>query len=586
MANNQKIDNGLLGSFVTEAEEQPDGSYRQVIKVAETVGGGSGTEYTEGDADASITGTAILWEDSADTLATVSASSPLPVDGTVTANLSATDNAVLDAIAASTAAIEAGQLPDSHGVTVDNASIAITAASLPLPSGAATSANQQTDALTDTELRATPVPVSAASLPLPSGAATSANQQTDALTDTELRATPVPIKLPQGSIDTFAHLMTAQSNNQIDIQFYRDTPASLVNVSATAGGSASASGGTATFSTSTNSNGNAKGVTGQTTIYHSGAEMYALFTAAWPNGGGSAGSFQRIGLYDDNDGFFIGYEGTTFGITVRKGGSDTQTAKSSFSQDDLTGGASSQFTRTGSPEAIDLTKLNVFRVRFGWLGSAPIEFEILSPDDNWVLFHEIKQPNLSATASIENADLPITAHVDNNGANSTDLQILSNCWGAGTTLAQGKISDSLSTEALATLNRSVIAGETTAGGGGLVNVKVTPSGALEVEAQAAFASISTVSDNKLGSVVAVDVTSTTLVAANTDRFNVVIENRTSQDIFICLGPTATTATAFMILYDKGDVLNIPGWYHNGAISAIHAGTGTKNVQVTEVEDIP
>lgn len=42
--------------------------------------------------------------------------------------------------------------------------------------GLATSANQQTDALTNTELRAMPVPVSATSLPLPTGAATSALQ--------------------------------------------------------------------------------------------------------------------------------------------------------------------------------------------------------------------------------------------------------------------------------------------------------------------------------------------------------------------------------------------------------------------------
>lgn len=47
-----------------------------------------------------------------------------------------------------------------------------------LPSGAATAANQQTDALTDTQLRAVAVPVSAASLPLPTGAATLAEQQT------------------------------------------------------------------------------------------------------------------------------------------------------------------------------------------------------------------------------------------------------------------------------------------------------------------------------------------------------------------------------------------------------------------------
>lgn len=41
---------------------------------------GGGTEYTEGDTDASITGKAILWEDDSDTLRAVSADKPLPVD--------------------------------------------------------------------------------------------------------------------------------------------------------------------------------------------------------------------------------------------------------------------------------------------------------------------------------------------------------------------------------------------------------------------------------------------------------------------------------------------------------------------------
>lgn len=40
---------------------------------------GGGTQYTEGDTDATITGTAFLWEDGANTLATVSAANPLPV---------------------------------------------------------------------------------------------------------------------------------------------------------------------------------------------------------------------------------------------------------------------------------------------------------------------------------------------------------------------------------------------------------------------------------------------------------------------------------------------------------------------------
>ena len=49
------------------------------VNVVQTSGAGS-TQYTEGDTDASITGNAILWEDAGDTLATVSATSPLPVE--------------------------------------------------------------------------------------------------------------------------------------------------------------------------------------------------------------------------------------------------------------------------------------------------------------------------------------------------------------------------------------------------------------------------------------------------------------------------------------------------------------------------
>lgn len=203
-----------------------------------------------------------------------------------------------------TVALGAGAAVIGH-VIVDTApTTAITAAALPLPSGAATSANQATEIaslasidgkltaplsvtgpltdaqlrasavpvsgtvtatgpltdtqlratpvpvsgtvtatgpLTDTQLRATPVPVSgtvavtAAALPLPAGAATSANQATEitslanldvplstrtkpadqqhvivdssaaiavtgSLTDTQLRATPVNVATPQGPL--------------------------------------------------------------------------------------------------------------------------------------------------------------------------------------------------------------------------------------------------------------------------------------------------------------------------------------------------------------------------------------------------
>lgn len=58
-----------------------DGSGTQITSF------GGGTQYTEGDTDASITGTAMLWEDAGNALSTVSASKPLPVVQTGTPGL-------------------------------------------------------------------------------------------------------------------------------------------------------------------------------------------------------------------------------------------------------------------------------------------------------------------------------------------------------------------------------------------------------------------------------------------------------------------------------------------------------------------
>lgn len=240
----------------------------------------------------------------------------------------------------------------------------------------------------------------------------------------------VPVDISNsGIIDTFGKLMVSQSHNDIDIQFFRDDPNNTLVVTSAGGGAATQQTGYAEFSTSTGTTGSVKGVSLDKTHYHSGGEMFVLFTAAWLDGGQTT-SFQRIGLYDNTNGIFIGYENTTFGVTVRTGSVDTQVAKASFNVDTLSGDSASKFTRGGVVEAIDLTKTNVFRLRFGWLGSAPIRFEVLSPDGEWVLFHIVRQPNSSSTPSIESPDLPMTVELTKT-AGATNLRMNSNCWGAG-----------------------------------------------------------------------------------------------------------------------------------------------------------
>lgn len=239
-------------------------------------------------------------------------------------------------------------------------------------------------------------------------------------------------RLPWGTYDTFGKLQTVNSLNDIDVQFFRDVPANLVTVTSATGGTAVTSTGLMQLATSTGTTGAAKAVTLDLVQYRAGGEVYALFTAAWLSGG-VATSSQRIGLYDDNNGFFMGYEATAFGVTVRQNAVDgTQTAKASFNVDTLVGAAGSKYTRAGVPEAIDLTKLNLFRIRFGWLGAAPVKFEVASPDGEWVLFHIIRQPNSSATPHIYNPDLPITAHLVKT-AGATNIQFNTACWGAGST---------------------------------------------------------------------------------------------------------------------------------------------------------
>lgn len=129
--------------------------------------------------------------------------------------------------------------------------VPVSLAAVPLPSGAATAANQATEIaslasidgkltsplvvtgpLTDTELRASAVPVAASALPLPTGAATAANQATEIaslasidtkltsplavtgpLTDTELRASAVPVSVASVPLPTGAATAANQTNN-------------------------------------------------------------------------------------------------------------------------------------------------------------------------------------------------------------------------------------------------------------------------------------------------------------------------------------------------------------------------------------
>ena len=279
--------------------------------------------------------------------------------------------------------------------------------------------------------------------------------------------------------DMFQETVTATRYNVVEINYANDAPSSipLLTVTSTTTGSDSNVSGQALFTTGANTNGGTKAVTNTVVKYRPQSETFCSFTAIWPSGG-LADSYQRIGIFDNNDGFFIGYEDIVFGITIRKGGVDTQVAQASWNVDTLTGGVSSKFTRNGVPEAIDFALDNLYRIRFGWLGAAPVIWEVFSPDGQWVLFHIERYPNTSTTPALTNPDLPITLDLKKNGAGATVLDMNTACWAGGTSSPYRRITSDIDDDTLASLTRSVIAGRASTGGGTYYNVKVTPSGAL------------------------------------------------------------------------------------------------------------
>lgn len=219
----------------------------------------------------------------------------------------------------------------------------------------------------------------------------------------------------------FGQGITTSKLSLLNADFHLPLNNNDITTSITGTGTVTQQNGYASVKTGTGTTASAKIVSNRTLRYAVQREAHMAFPAAFTTPT-HASSFQRHGLYDANNGFFIGYEGLTFGITIRKAGVDTFVSKANFNKDKLNGTSGSEFKRDGIPEAIILTDLNDFRIRFG--RSAKVNFEVLSPDGDWIVFHIIKFPNTSRTPAIESSVLPFTIEVSKTAADATDLEII------------------------------------------------------------------------------------------------------------------------------------------------------------------
>lgn len=155
--------------------------------------------------------------------------------------------------------------------------------------------------------------------------------------------------------------------------------------------------------TGTNSAGSAIFRSRRTAKYRPGQGITARFTPVWTTG--VANSTQIWGIGQGNDGYFFGYNGTSFGILHRNNGGDTWVAEASWN-----GYLDFTWNKTfGTPVMI----------KYPYLGYGDITFYVQNPTNGgWVLVHTIRYANTSATVELSNPNVYFYGQALNSGNTS------------------------------------------------------------------------------------------------------------------------------------------------------------------------
>lgn len=187
----------------------------------------------------------------------------------------------------------------------------------------------------------------------------------------------------------FGELITANLTPIIQADFVYGINSNLFSSTLTGSGTATSTSQMGIASTTANASSSALIQTARRAKYRAGEGLLARFTAQFTTG--AENSTQTAGMRNANiDGWFIGYNGTSFGIMYRRNSVDTWVSQANFNTDKLDGTGSSGIT-------IDPTKINIFQLSIGYLGVRGCSFQILNPDSKvWVTFHEYSFINSTA----------------------------------------------------------------------------------------------------------------------------------------------------------------------------------------------
>lgn len=145
--------------------------------------------------------------------------------------------------------------------------------------------------------------------------------------------------------------------------------------------------------------------------YIPGYEFGAWFTVVYTPP--TVDGYIKTGLFDGDNGFWVGFKlhggSIKFGICRVKDGVEYFTPQEDFNIDKLDGTGLSKYV-------LDTSKGNVYFIRGGYLGFAPVIFGLKLPNGQILHYHIIEYPNTQELTHISNTNLPARTDVSNGTA--------------------------------------------------------------------------------------------------------------------------------------------------------------------------
>ncbi len=215
------------------------------------------------------------------------------------------------------------------------------------------------------------------------------------------------------AVSPFGDLVTAPITPLVQMDFIYGINTQTGVKTELNGATVDTNGGRLRLQTSTATNGSAIFSSKRPARYRPGQGIIARFTPVFA--AGAADSKQICGPGSSADGYFFGYNGTSFGICYRNAGSDQWLSRAvDWNGDKCDGTGASGFNWNPANG-------NVCQVRYPFLGYGDITFWVQDTDTaRWILCHTIKYTNTTATIQLGNPSLYFYQQVINSG-NATNL---------------------------------------------------------------------------------------------------------------------------------------------------------------------